>query len=88
MNDVERGTRVMVHLNDSDTFIEGELRYLESNARFPQIALANYSIFQGDTELEDRSQDNSMLISVDTQKCDFIELKYGAKSRMLINKVI
>lgn len=88
LNDVERGTRVMAHLNDSDTYIEGELRYLESNARFPQIALANYSIFQGDMELEDRSQDNSMLISVDTQKCDFIELKYGAKSRMLINKVI
>lgn len=87
LNDAERGTRVRVHLNDSDTYIEGRLQYLESNTRFPQIALANYSISQGDIDLEDRSQDN-MLISVDTQKCDFIELKYDSKSRTLITKVI
>lgn len=84
LNDTQDAPHVYAVIPSENRAIQGVLKRMASQGRFPQMALSRYIIYQTDLDelvVEfDFREDKTRLCVIDTSKCSHIELQYGSDS--------
>lgn len=85
--DYEKGTYLIAHLLNDSKIIEGVVYYVESSCSNPHIMIHKCKIKEKDSvgnwsAIDDMSEDERFSISIDTSKCDYIELGHYIDSRV------